>query len=76
MSIEEQRRKAFENRMKAGFGQYYSLDWDKAEDREKHAWSSALNAALDSVVIELPQSLADDMTLIDSIEAAGLKVKP
>jgi hypothetical protein len=76
MSIEEQRREAFEDWAERHYGgpvtrddgEYFMPEWE----REWLAW----NAALDSVVIELPPALADDLTLIASIEAAGLKVKP
>lgn len=45
------------------------------EESLNYAWWG-WNAALDSVVIELPPALADDLTLIAAIEAGGLKVKP
>lgn len=90
MSIEEKRRKAFEAaypapkgvRWDAEHGQYRG-DWpaDQLYFEKLKVW----NAALDSVVVELPtdrsMTALDDPWYVrdmcqDAIEAAGLKVAP
>lgn len=94
MNIEEQRRKAFEARMGPILRKERIGDPDKAFDKDPDgryyrnyvysAWL-AWNAALDSLVIELPGSFMPGEAqhpcievpdIIEAIEAAGLKVKP
>jgi len=87
MSIEEKRREGFEAWYKDnvyGGSEYLALKWLVREGSgylhadPSDAWDH-WNAALDSVVIELPE----EVTLLDSnvcmvveaIESAGLKVK-
>lgn len=91
MSIQEQRRKAFEVWVTDG-GKYpkaarLSSDGEYALMSTYQNWLT-WNAALDSVVIELPEEVQIDVGMIDSvgffeadevrdaIEAVGLKVKP
>lgn len=89
MSIKEQRRKAFEvwasgefyagaTPVRSTCGQHYR---DNDVDEAWNAW----NAALDSVVIDLPESFSSGDArdpcievpdIIEAIEAAGLKVAP
>ena len=91
MSIQEQRRKSFEafatndgkwpQAIRLGSDGQYAL-------MQTHQDWLTWNAALDSVVIELPEHYWLDVGMIDSvrcfeagdvedaIEAAGLKVKP
>lgn len=89
MSIEEKRREAFEAAFvkKHGFGRLTaSASADAHAMYESALW--AWNAALDSVVIELPNDIEpsevaglDDRPLMNAaavqhaIESAGLKVK-
>lgn len=84
MSIEEKRRAAFEASYegKANFERNHWHPDFYAELPTRDKWG-AWNAALDSVVIELPQDNyyedAASVALDDcrhAIESAGLKVKP
>lgn len=82
MNIEDVRRAGFERRLLSGDmgdgdpdlvvrdneGEYFSTGVSEL-------WET-YNRILDSVVIDIPPALADDMTLIAAIESAGLKVKP
>ena len=72
MSVEEQRRKAFDLWASREFGEEgvaARSDYDQERYRDKDindAWC-AWNAALDSVVIELPEVFQIDVGMIDSV---------
>lgn len=49
--------------------------WHECYEDVKHHLFAAWQASRAALVIELPPSLADDMTLIEAIQLTGAKVK-